>query len=112
MGSREDSGTAAIFVFAIIVVVAFFARNEIAAAIYPAENAPWETVDGYYFPDKLNPIVVRTVFGLKGVAECRAAMAQMARSYGQVGFFKDDYECAVGRPWVAGDKVIYRATLR
>lgn len=86
--------------------------RDVAKWFWPEEAAPWETVDGYYYPDRtdLTRHVAHT--GFSSVDDCRAWIYAEAERQKDAGLARGDYECGVGKMRSEYGLNVYRATVR
>lgn len=74
--------------------------------------APWEEVDGFYYPDRSNLAVSRSAFDLSSLEACRSWAYSVAASEGDPNMLRGDYECGVGGMRSEYGFNVYRITVR
>lgn len=86
--------------------------RDLANLFWPDAPAPWETVDGVYYPDRYDLSFYEEKVGFADLEECRDWVASRAFSLGDRGIRLGDYECGFGflREWGGGK--VYRNTAR
>jgi hypothetical protein len=65
-----------------------------ADLFWPQSEAPWESVDAFFYPDKGNRIEAKVQRGLDSVQACRQWVDQQVATAAGRGAI--DYRCAVG----------------
>lgn len=87
-------------------------KKNLAEWFWPQDAAPWESVDGFYYPDRNDLTQDVSSTGHQSVDECRAWVNDIAAGYNDPGLIRGDYECAVGKTRTIGDIGVYRLTVR
>ena len=87
--------------------------STLANLFWSESNAPWETVDAFYYPDASNLFIHEEMTGFESVDDCRRWARQMAWQDGDPEMRRSDYECGVGFvEYFASDVKVYRLTVR
>lgn len=85
----------------------------VAGWFWEHEAAPWERVDAFYYPSRLDMTKHQQVDDVGSVETCRDAVYAIAAGHGDPDIQRGDYECGVGpryyAPWGMN---IYRITVR
>lgn len=63
---------------------------------YPDTAAPWETVDGTYWPDSSSISLLKSKTGFETVEECRKWARWWASKNKDDAFIRGSYICAIG----------------
>jgi len=79
-------------------------KKQVANWLYPDEAAPWEKVDGFFYPNKHD----LSDPSLATVAACRDWAAYQADEGGDAFSQRSDYECGVGKSEQWNDLHVYR----
>lgn len=103
--------------FLIVLALALWAligspSRDIANLFWSSSAAPWERIDGYYYPSRTNLSRHEVVRGFASVEDCRAWARMMARRNDDSSFSRSDYECGIGEISEMGGMQIYRITVR
>lgn len=86
--------------------------QSVANALWPSSPAPWEDIDGFFYPDRNNLSSNLERRDLPSLEECRSWAASMAVAYGDPNQVQSDYECGIGRVGSFGGIGVYRLTIR
>lgn len=86
--------------------------DDVAGWVWGDKPAPWESVDAFYYPDRLDLSIHREYRAVGGLNECRAWVAAIARAMEDPRLARGDYECGIGFIRNVGDLKMYRVTAR
>lgn len=91
-------------------------KEEIANILYSSNAAPWETIDGFYYPNNADLTEDVRRYGFDTLEDCRDWVYDIADEYKDPDMTRSDYECAIGKidnPRMQAYGVnVYRLTLR
>jgi len=87
-------------------------KNDIANTLWPDREAPWETVDAFYYPDKNDLSKALKNIGLQNIQSCRTWVRAKAEHEGDLALQRGDYECGLGKPYSYENISVYRASVR
>lgn len=79
---------------------------------WPDREAPWETIDAFYYPNREDMSVFLRLSGLGNAQECRDWVFSMASIEEDPGMLRGDYECGVGFIEDFGGMSVYRLTVK
>lgn len=113
-GCKEGGSKIPYLVVAFLVLWFVFGdpKTTIANWFWPEAPAPWESVDGFYYPDSSNLLISESALGLANVEACRTWARASANRINDLAFDQSTYECGVGFKEFAGKLRIYRLTVR
>lgn len=87
-------------------------QKQAANLFWKEGPAPWETVDGFYYPDRDNLGQFETAKGFANLQGCRDWVSSRAAQFNDPALARGDYECGVGKPTPMGPLNLYRLTVR
>lgn len=87
-------------------------KNDIANLFWPDSPAPWEDVDGVFYPDRYDLSVYEKADGFADLDSCRDWAENKSREMGDPNVAKGDYECGFGFIRDFSGLSVYRNTVR
>ena len=101
-------------IFAIFVGWFIFGDPAKAVANYwwADRPAPWEQVDGYYYPDNSDLTVYSTASDLLSLQGCRDWAYSLAAMNNDPFMTRGDYECGAGKQESSFGMNVYRITVQ
>jgi hypothetical protein len=87
-------------------------KTTVANWFWSEKNAPWETVDAFYYPDRSNLAKFIHMERLPDVDACRVAVRSVAAQHSDPRVIRGDYICAVGKPMMWMGVFVYRMKVR
>ena len=78
-----------------IISTSYILKHILLEYVYTQQNAPWETVTGFYYPN--NSVVnAQVIEGLHSIEGCRDWASNMRQIYSNSNTQSGSYECGVG----------------
>ena len=99
-------------VLLLVLLLAYCSRDSFTATMWPGSPAPWEGVDGFFYPDRGNLTEHQSQYGLSSIDACRTWALSRAATIGDPTLRRSDYECGVGKTGSFGSVGVYRLTVR
>lgn len=101
----------------ILIVVALWwllgdPKNDVAGWFWSAGAAPWEKVDAFYYPDRMDLRQHIMMPDLPSVERCQEWVYTQAAQRGDGGLTRGDYECGIGKVSNTYGLHVYRLTVR
>jgi hypothetical protein len=87
-------------------------KKVMANWFFESEAAPWETVDAFYYPSKMDLSIVETMTNFESVDACRSWVYIKAAVNNDSSMERGDYECGVGFLESSYGLSVYRLTVR
>ena len=87
-------------------------KNDVANWIWPNTPAPWEEVDGVFYPDRNDLSVYEKIDGFADLDACRVWAENKGRGIGDPNIAVGDYECGFGFIRDFSGLKVYRNTVR
>jgi len=86
-------------------------KNDIANFIWTNSSAPWEKVDGYYYPDKNTTIGMEKKEAVGDSDDCKDWAELNAKAHQDKEFNRGKYQCGVGQVKNPDGTLAYRLLL-
>ncbi len=77
-------------------IIAGDPQKNIADTLWADSSAPWEKVDGFYYPAKDNHNQFERKLRMKSSKECKDWAIERATAHKDEKFAKSEFECKVG----------------
>ena len=87
-------------------------KKNVANWFWEYDQAPWEEVDAFYYPNRDNLTIDMREYNVGSVENCRAWVYQQGAAKGDPHLTRGDYECGVGFVKYFGSLKVYRITIR
>ena len=100
----------------VIVAVLWFLMGDppkdIANVFWSESAAPWEQVDAFYYPDRMNLQIEHSALDIGTVEDCRDWVYYEAAVNNDTNITRGDYECGIGWLESFGGINVYRITVQ
>ena len=100
----------------ILAIIAWFIFGKPISSgtdlLWPTSPAPWERVDAFYYPDKMDFAKLQTKRGFKTVPECKAWIKAQAAANNDPEMRQGKYKCAIGFMGNEFGKKVYRVLVK